>query len=165
MNNLKLTIFKGISSVFQKFTEKIPNRYACTNLMFKVMFRNTIGQTYFKFRYLNTFNIGLNGQVYKNSIDYYMKNPSPLNFPESKYQELFEIADKVKFLSASLIQIDINELNTVDSFKEGYPYTVIFSIKNRDHMLKYKKYLNSKIFIFKMNQITLKKKLKNVLKN
>ncbi len=124
MSNMKFPQSKCITSSFYKMTKYTPNYYAKTNLRFKNLFRRMIGQTYFKYRYLNTLNLSLNGQVYKNSIDHFINNPSPLNFPESKFQELFELADKVKFLSASLIQIDIMELNTMDSFKEGYPYTV-----------------------------------------
>ncbi len=94
------------------------------NLKVKSMLRKTFGLTYFKFRYLNAMNVNLSGQVYKNSFDYYTNNVSPLYFSESKMQELFELADKAKFLSASLIQIDIQEVNTIDNFKEGYQYTV-----------------------------------------
>ena len=162
MSNMKSPVSKCLTSTFYKLSENFPRTYARTNLIFKNIFRRIIGQKYFKFRYLSTQNISLNGQVYKNSIDYYMNNPSPLNFPESKFQELFELADKVKFFSASLIQIDILELNTIDSFKEGHPYTVKYT-KNRQHMLKYKRYLNSKISILKMNQIISKRKLKSVL--
>jgi hypothetical protein len=51
-------------------------------------------------------------------------------------QELFELADKSKFLSASLIQIDIQELNNVDNFKEGYQYTKAYAKFLK--MIKYK---------------------------
>jgi hypothetical protein len=95
------------------------------NLFYKKTFRNLFGAFYFKLRYLNLTNIETNGQVYKHSLDYYINNTNSLFFTESKMQELFEYSDKAKFLSASLLSIDISEINTIDSFKENYPYTVL----------------------------------------
>jgi hypothetical protein len=133
MNSLK-RLFIGISDSSTKLPRSIagiydaspelPSLIARYNIGIKRVFRRTFGSIYFKFRYLNASNISLNGQVYKNSFDYYTNNVSPLYFSESKMQELFELADKAKFLSASLIQIDIQEVNTVDNHKEGYQYTV-----------------------------------------
>lgn len=103
---------------------RFPNFISNLNLTIKRTLRNTFGNNYFKLRYLNSMNVKLDGQVYKNSIDSYTNNVSPLFFSESKIHELFEVADKAKFLSASLIQIDIQEVNTIDNYKEAYPYTV-----------------------------------------
>jgi hypothetical protein len=103
---------------------KFPMAVSQINHSIKRLLRQTFGSFYFKFRYLNALNVNFKGQVYKNSFENYSKNISPLYFSESKVQELFELADKAKFLSASLIQIDIQEVNSVDNYKEGYQYTV-----------------------------------------
>jgi hypothetical protein len=102
-----------------------PSLLQNVNLFFKRNFRSLFGPLYYKLRYLNTNNVNTDGQVYKTSMDHYINNPSSLFFSESKMQELFEYADKAKFLGASLLSIDISEINVIDSYKENYPYTVI----------------------------------------
>jgi hypothetical protein len=104
------------------------NALKCMNLCYKKNMRNLFGSFYFKLRYLNLTNIDTNGQVYKNSLDHYINNPSPLFYSESKMQELFEYSEKAKFLGASLVSIDIAETSTVDSYKENYPYTVTYAL-------------------------------------
>lgn len=106
---------------------KFPTFVSSINHSIKRLFRQSFGSFYFKFRYLNALNVNLKGQVYKNSFDHYTKNISPLYFSESKMQELFELADKAKFLSASLIQIDIQEVSSIDNYKEGYTYTAPYA--------------------------------------
>ncbi len=108
-------------------SSKFPGMVSRYSIGIKRLLRQTFGSFYFKFRYLNKSNISLNGQVYKNSFEGYNNNLSPLFFSESKMQELFELADKAKFLSASLIQIDIQEINSVDNYKEGYLYTAPYA--------------------------------------
>jgi hypothetical protein len=121
--------FQG-KPIFKNFLSKIENSDYFTktlqkvNLSYKQNIRKFFGPIYFKLRYLNLTNIDTNGQVYKNSLDHYINNTSSLFFSETKIQELFEYSEKSKFLSASLLEIDVSELATVDSYKENYPYTV-----------------------------------------
>lgn len=45
---------------------------------------------------------------------------------EDKLQELFEYKDKSIYFTASLVSRDITELNSVDNYKENFPYTVSY---------------------------------------
>ncbi len=97
------------------------------NLSLKSKFRNLWGG-YFSFRYLNTTSLSNwanYGPVFKYSHNRWLNPSSPLTFEESKFNELFEAADKSKLISASLLAVDISEVSTtIDSFREGYPFTV-----------------------------------------
>ena len=85
---------------------------------------------YFAFRYLNTFSIKSYGPVGSYSMSHWKNVKSPLIFKESKYIELFEAAEKSKFIAASLISVDISEVNSsIDSYREGYPFTVCIKFK------------------------------------
>jgi hypothetical protein len=80
---------------------------------------------YFGFRYLNSFSIKNLGPVSSFSVNRWKSVSSPLLFEETKYIELFEAAEKSKFIAASLLSVDICEVNTsLDSYREGYPFTV-----------------------------------------
>ena len=84
---------------------------------------------YFSFRYLNTNKLSDNKKydaVLNYSFDKWRNPISPLFNKQSKFVELFEAADKSKFISASLIAVDISEVSSnIDSYREGYPFTVI----------------------------------------
>lgn len=83
--------------------------------------------SYFNLRYLNVLNKKTTyGEVHKYSFDQWRHPSSPLIFEESKINDLFEYASKSKYLSSSLLAVDIVEVSaSVDSYKEGYPFTVI----------------------------------------
>lgn len=80
---------------------------------------------YFNMRYLNTLKIKNPGEIYKYSFEKYASPKTNLSFEESKFEELFEIADKLEFLAASMLEIDIAELSSIDNFKENYTFTVL----------------------------------------
>ncbi len=93
-------------------------------LYFKSAFRTLFGWT-FKYRYLNSSKmISGYGPVFKYSFDKYKNSSNPLFFEESRMIDLFETSEKVKYLSATLINVDSSELIVLDSFRENYPYTV-----------------------------------------
>jgi hypothetical protein len=107
----------------------LPNTAKYT-LFFKNKARSLWGG-YFGFRYLAASSIKTNGPVISYSYNRWKNNTSPLLFEESKFIELFEAADKSKLIAASLLSVDIADVNTsIDSYREGYPYTVkiIFEI-------------------------------------
>lgn len=97
---------------------------------------------YFNIRYLNII-FTLNslwpyqnikkGYIYKNSLREFGCGRTSLMFEDSKLEELFELADKAEYLAASMLEIDLAELNPTDNFKENYTFTVIienFCYKN-----------------------------------
>jgi hypothetical protein len=93
-------------------------------LRMKQAFRN-LWSGYFSFRYLNSTSIKNFKPVFGYSYNKWKDVSSPLLFEESRYVELFEAADKSKFIAASLVSVDLAEVNSsIDSFREGYPYTV-----------------------------------------
>lgn len=51
-------------------------------------------------------------------------NKLKLRSLNNSIQEIFEFKDKSKYISSSLVQKDIVEVQTVDCFKENYNYTV-----------------------------------------
>ena len=80
---------------------------------------------YFAFRYLNTFSIKSFGPVGSYSVSRWKNVTSPLMFKESKYIELFEMAEKSKYIAANLVSVDIADVSSaIDSYREGYPFTV-----------------------------------------
>lgn len=93
------------------------------HLNFKKVVRG-IYKGYFNLRYLNTRSVFPFSQIFQYSADTHNKDTRPLLNHDSKMQELFEFSDKAKFLSASLLSISFNEVSTVDSYKENYPFTV-----------------------------------------
>lgn len=57
--------------------------------------------------------------------EYRFRKLNVFPFRDSKFNELFEMADKAKYIGASMLTIDIAELSSsVDNFKENYPFTV-----------------------------------------
>lgn len=52
----------------------------------------------------------------------------PLWNHESRLQELFEMADKSKYVAANMVGVDFSEMITIDSYKEVYPFTVILKL-------------------------------------
>ena len=94
---------------------------------FKKSLRN-LWSGYFSFRYLNSFSVKNFGPVSGFSFNRWKSVSSPLLFEETKYIELFEAAEKSKFIAASLLSVDISEVNSsLDSYREGYPFTVNYS--------------------------------------
>jgi hypothetical protein len=118
---------KTIRERYNLFNTTNPFKFiACFNFMYKTKLRNLF-KGYYNYRYLNSTG-GLNfGKYFQFSVDEYTKQPKALSFYDSKIQELFELADKSKFLGASLLSVSINELNIIDSYKENYPFTVIIN--------------------------------------
>jgi len=93
-------------------------------LRLKSFFRG-LGSFYFNLRFLNVLRKPNNGEVYKYSFNQWRHPNSPLIFQESKINDLFEYASKSRYLSSSLLAVDIAELtSSIDSYKEGYPFTV-----------------------------------------
>ncbi len=107
------------------------------NLAFKRGIRN-IWSGFYNMRYLGGVQQSSSGaNIFSNSINQW-KNPLyPLINRESKFAELFEAASKSKYISASIIAVDISEVTQLDSYREGYPFTVynIIYTHNRLHML------------------------------
>lgn len=97
------------------------------NLFIKSKLRS-LWSGYFSFRYLNTTalsNVNNYSPVFKYSFKKWQNPTSPLLFEESKYIELFEAADKSKYIASTLLTVDISEVSSVlDSYREGYPFTV-----------------------------------------
>ncbi len=104
------------------------------NMKIKSLFR-CLGGSYFNFRYLNTTAFNSEKPVYAYSLAKFSQVHSPLFFRESKMHELFESAEKGKYLSAVLTSIDTSELTTVDSYKENYPFTVSGNIIKPIHII------------------------------
>lgn len=75
---------------------------------FKYFFANNLNPT----NKLNTF-------FYKK----YYENLPESDF-EDRLQELFEFKDKSLYFTASLVSRDVTELNSLDNYKENFPYTV-----------------------------------------
>jgi len=80
---------------------------------------------FYNVRYLNVFQRPNNGSVYQYSYNKWINPTSPLLFQESKFSDLFEYASKSKYLSASMLAVDITEVSSsIDTYKENYPFTV-----------------------------------------
>ena len=75
-------------------------------------------------RYLNVLSISKPGEIYKYSLEKYALPKTTLYFEDSKFEELFELADKSEYLAASMLEIDLAEINPTDNFKENYTFTV-----------------------------------------
>lgn len=75
----------------------------------------------FRFYFSNKFNPAnkLHNFFYKK----YIENKTH-NISKDHIQELFEYKDKAIYFTASLVCRDITELNSVDNYKENFPYTV-----------------------------------------
>jgi hypothetical protein len=98
------------------------------SLDFKRSLRN-LWKGYFRYRYLFNAPVRELGPIFKYSEQRWSNVSSPLFFEESSYAELFESADKSKLIAASLLSVDISEVSSsIDSFREGYPYTVLISL-------------------------------------
>jgi len=76
-------------------------------------------------RYLNIISLTNPGDLYKYSFEKYVMPKTLLFFEDSKFEELFELADKAILLALSMLEIDIAEINSIDNFKENYAFTVI----------------------------------------
>jgi hypothetical protein len=101
------------------------------SLELKNYFRN-LWKGYFFYRYLFKSPSKQLGPIFRYSEQNWSKVSSPLFFEESSYAELFESADKAKLIAASLLSVDISEVSSsIDSFREGYPYTVYILFLNR----------------------------------
>lgn len=100
-----------------------------SGFFFKYYFRRMF-LFYFNMRYLNVFSLSNQREIYKYSFERHVLPKTLLSFEDSKFEELFEMADKAIFLGISMLEIDIAELNSVDNFKENYIFTVknLFSI-------------------------------------
>ncbi len=75
-------------------------------------------------RYLNIYAKSNTGDIYKYSFERFTRHKTQLYFEESKFEELFELADKAIYLSASMLEIDISEIDSMDNFKECFTFTV-----------------------------------------
>lgn len=75
-------------------------------------------------RYLNIFSLPKPNEIFKYSFERYCLPKTILFMEESKFEELFELADKSEYIAASMLEIDISEINPTDNFKEHYPFTV-----------------------------------------
>lgn len=80
---------------------------------------------YSKFNYLQHKN---NDSNFKNKLSDFvyrsMMNKQELLVNSEKYDELFELKDKVYSIKANLLSKDITELTMIDNYKENFPYTV-----------------------------------------
>jgi len=79
---------------------------------------------YYNLRYLNVFYLSKPGEIYKYSFEKYSNQRTTLFLEDSKFEELFELADKSEFLAASMLEIDLAEIISTDNFKENYTFTV-----------------------------------------
>jgi len=79
---------------------------------------------YYNLRYLNIFYLSKPGEIYNYSYQKYLLPKTLLFLEDSKFEELFEMADKAEYLAASMLEIDISEINPTDNFKENYTFTV-----------------------------------------
>lgn len=84
------------------------------NFIPKIFFKN-----YYHLKCYGTLNI-LNTKI---SNFYFNKNIS-INYNDKLFQELFELKDKSSYIAAALISKDISELNSIDNYKENFPFTV-----------------------------------------
>jgi hypothetical protein len=97
---------------------------------------------YFNFRYLNFIGGPTGyGPIFSYAFSSFKHVESPLLFEDSKIQELFETAEKARYLAASLVSVDCAELVTIDSFRENYPFTSAYAkiqkmIVNKDRYLE-----------------------------
>ncbi len=102
----------------QKEIDRLPSGFFF-RYHFKKMF-----SFYYNLRYLNVFSLSNPGEVYKHSLERYALPKTKLFLEESKFEELFELADKSEYLGASMLEVDIAEINSIDNFKENYTFTV-----------------------------------------
>jgi hypothetical protein len=72
----------------------------------------------------------LNSFFYKKYFDNLKLGDSDF---DNRIQELFEYKDKTIYFTAALVSRDITELNSVDNFKENFPYTVSFDSYINSH--------------------------------
>jgi hypothetical protein len=79
----------------------------------------------YNIRYLGLFSKSHKGEIYKHSFENQYRYSNFFFNEESRFNELFELAEKSDLFSASMLQMDISELSSVDNYKENYPFTVI----------------------------------------
>jgi len=81
-----------------------------------------IARSIFKFKYYASTGIH-NTKLYN---FFYRKGGYPVstNVNNNLLQEIFELKDKSKYITSSLLSKDIAELGMIDNFKENYPFTV-----------------------------------------
>ena len=92
---------------------------------------------FYNMRYLGVFSLKAPGPIYQHSINQYANGTFFFN-EETRMHELFEFAEKSDLFSASMLQVDLSEIQAVDTYKENYPFTVRF----KKYKIKYnKKYL------------------------
>jgi len=119
-------MFENHNNKMKKENEKISkikNESIPAGMFLKYYLKKSI-PIFFNLRYLNLHKIKKPGEIYKYSLEKYALPKTNLPFEESKFEELFEIADKLEFLAASMLEVDIAELSSIDNFKENYTFTV-----------------------------------------
>lgn len=79
---------------------------------------------FYNMRYLGVFSLKNPGEIYKHSFNNQYKNTSFFFNEETRMHELFELAEKSDLFGASMLQVDISEIASVDTYKEHYPFTV-----------------------------------------
>lgn len=108
-----------------KTEEPVEKKKISSGFFFKFHLRKLF-PFYYNMRYLNIFFLPKPGEIYNNSFKRFALPRTILNFEDSKFEELFELASKAIFLGTSMLEIDIAEINSVDNFKENYSFTVNF---------------------------------------
>lgn len=78
---------------------------------------------FYNIRYLGLFSKNQTGEIYKHSFETHYNSNFFFN-EESRMNELFELAEKSDLFAASMLQVDISEISSVDTYKENYPFTV-----------------------------------------
>ncbi len=84
---------------------------------------------YYNLRYLNVLFLRKKKEIYRFSYENFVKSRAFIFMQDSKFEELFEMADKAEYLAASMLEIDLSEVNPSDNFKENYIFTVFFFLK------------------------------------
>lgn len=84
---------------------------------------------FYNLRYFGVFNVrnklNPNNHIYENSFSQNFNQSNFIVGNETKMHELFELSEKSDLFSASMLQVDISEISSVDTYKENYPFTVI----------------------------------------
>ncbi len=77
----------------------------------------------FNFKYYFSNNLNPKNKLCNFFYNNYVEEAHQNDF-DDKLQELFEYKDKSLYFTASLVSRDITELNSVDNYKENFPFTV-----------------------------------------
>jgi hypothetical protein len=135
--------FTNIKSMLPQTAETIGNSHNIDNIKInhlKMIKRNILWRQVFRFfstPYVGLKHPGIYSQNNAFGNHNYVKFNAilkPLFNVESKLQELFELSEMSRYLSASVVNFDFCEMSYIDNYKESYPFTVNL-LKDRVFML------------------------------